>query len=40
MRPEQTTEIASVANYPGKWFCHCYMLEHATAGMTTWFTVA
>jgi len=38
--PEQTTEIAFVADNPGKWLYHCHMLEHAAAGMTTWFTVA
>tara|TARA_R110002020_G_scaffold192228_2_gene392273 strand:+ start:968 stop:2359 length:1392 start_codon:yes stop_codon:yes gene_type:complete len=38
--PEQTTNIAFVADNPGKWLYHCHMLEHAAAGMTTWFTVA
>lgn len=38
--PEQTTEIAFVADNPGKWLYHCHMLEHAAAGMTTWFDVA
>lgn len=37
--PEQTTEIAFVADNPGKWLLHCHMLEHAAAGMNTWFTV-
>ena len=35
----QTTEIAFAADNPGKWLYHCHMLEHAAAGMTTWFTV-
>lgn len=38
--PDQTTEIAFVADNPGKWLYHCHMLEHAAAGMTTWFDVA
>ena len=36
----QTTRIAFVADNPGKWLLHCHMLEHAAAGMTTWFEVA
>jgi len=38
--PEQTTEVAFVAGNPGKWLYHCHMLEHAAAGMTTWFEVS
>jgi FtsP/CotA-like multicopper oxidase with cupredoxin domain len=37
--PTQTTRIAFVADNPGKWLLHCHMLEHAAAGMTTWFKV-
>lgn len=37
--PEQTTKIAFVADNPGKWLLHCHMLEHAAAGMNTWFEV-
>lgn len=37
--PEQTTKIAFVADNPGKWLLHCHMLEHAAAGMNTWFNV-
>ena len=37
--PEQTTQIAFVADNPGKWLYHCHMLEHAAAGMMTWFEV-
>nr|WP_306265058.1 multicopper oxidase family protein [Pararhizobium sp. IMCC3301] len=37
--PEQTTKIAFVADNPGKWLLHCHMLEHAAAGMITWFEV-
>ena len=38
--PEQTTRIAFVADNPGKWLLHCHMLEHAAAGMNTWFEVS
>ncbi|CTQ47628.1 multicopper oxidase family protein [Roseibium aggregatum] len=38
--PDQTTKIAFVADNPGKWLFHCHMLEHAAAGMNTWFKVA
>ena len=38
--PVQTTKIAFVADNPGKWLFHCHMLEHAAAGMTTWFMVS
>jgi len=37
--PTQSTRIAFVADNPGKWLLHCHMLEHAAAGMTTWFKV-
>lgn len=37
--PEQTTKVAFVADNPGKWLLHCHMLEHAAAGMNTWFEV-
>ena len=36
---QQTTEIAFVADNPGKWLYHCHMLEHAAAGMNAWFEV-
>ena len=36
----ETVEIAFVADNPGKWMLHCHMLEHAAAGMRTWFKVA
>ena len=35
----QRTRIAFVADNPGKWLLHCHMLEHAAAGMNTWFEV-
>lgn len=37
--PSQKTRIAFVADNPGKWLFHCHMLEHAAAGMNTWFEV-
>lgn len=37
---EETVRIAFVADNPGKWLFHCHMLEHAAAGMTTWFDVS
>ena len=37
--PNGTTRIAFVADNPGKWLFHCHMLEHAAAGMSTWFKV-
>ncbi|VAX07178.1 Multicopper oxidase, partial [hydrothermal vent metagenome] len=33
------TTIAFVADNPGKWLFHCHMLEHAAAGMSSWFEV-
>ena len=36
---KETVGIAFVADNPGKWLFHCHMLEHAAAGMTTWFEV-
>ena len=38
--PEETAEIAFVADNPGSWLLHCHMLEHAASGMRTWLTVA
>jgi FtsP/CotA-like multicopper oxidase with cupredoxin domain len=37
--PITTDTIAFVADNPGKWLLHCHMLEHAAAGMRTWFEV-
>lgn len=37
--PDQTIRIAFVADNPGKWLFHCHMLEHAAAGMNTWFEI-
>lgn len=35
----ETAKIALVCDNPGKWLLHCHMLEHAAAGMNTWFEV-
>lgn len=37
--PQERVRIAFVADNPGKWLLHCHMLEHAAAGMNTWFEV-
>lgn len=37
---DETVKIAFVADNSGKWLLHCHMLEHAAAGMNTWFEVA
>lgn len=31
--PEETAEIAFVADNPGRWMLHCHVLEHQEAGM-------
>ncbi|MEM7566390.1 MAG: multicopper oxidase domain-containing protein [Pseudomonadota bacterium] len=31
--PEETAEIAFVADDPGRWMLHCHMLEHQASGM-------
>ena len=36
---DQSAKIAFVADNTGKWLIHCHMLEHAAAGMNTWFEV-
>ncbi|WP_407943302.1 multicopper oxidase domain-containing protein [Mangrovicoccus ximenensis] len=38
--PGESTEIAFVADNPGKWLLHCHMLGHAASGMTNWVEVA
>lgn len=39
MDAQSKQTIAFVADNPGKWLFHCHMLEHAAAGMRTWFDV-
>jgi FtsP/CotA-like multicopper oxidase with cupredoxin domain len=33
IQPNQTVEVAFVADNPGDWALHCHILEHAAAGM-------
>ncbi|PLX38421.1 MAG: copper oxidase [Hyphomicrobiales bacterium] len=39
LEQSEKARIAFVADNPGKWLFHCHMLEHAAAGMSTWFEV-
>ena len=32
--PNETTEVALVADNPGDWLYHCHILEHHAAGMS------
>ena len=38
--PQESAEIAFVADNAGKWLLHCHMLGHAGSGMTNWIEVA
>lgn len=38
--PEETVEVAFVADNPGDWLFHCHVLEHMEAGMAAVFRVA
>lgn len=38
--PDETVEIAFVADNPGAWMIHCHMLSHQKSGMMAWFEVA
>ncbi len=31
--PEESVEVAFVADNPGDWLFHCHILEHMEAGM-------
>jgi FtsP/CotA-like multicopper oxidase with cupredoxin domain len=35
VQPDETREVAFVAENPGEWLLHCHMLSHAASGMTT-----
>ncbi len=35
LQPEESAEIAFLADNPGKWMFHCHILEHQDAGMTS-----
>ncbi len=39
LRADELSEIAFLADNPGKWMIHCHMLEHQASGMATWFEV-
>lgn len=39
MASKSSQSIAFNASNPGKWLFHCHMLEHAAAGMRSWFEV-
>lgn len=39
MLPREEITVAFVAHNPGKWMCHCHMLEHQAGGMATWYEV-
>ncbi len=38
--PREEVTVAFVAHNPGRWMCHCHMLEHQAGGMATWYEVA
>jgi FtsP/CotA-like multicopper oxidase with cupredoxin domain len=39
VNPNETREIAFVAQTPGDWMFHCHMLSHQVAGMMSWIRV-
>ncbi|MDU8944852.1 multicopper oxidase family protein [Ovoidimarina sediminis] len=39
VNPDETVEIAFVADNPGDWLLHCHMVEHSAGGMMTWIRV-
>ena len=39
MLPREEVTVAFVAHNPGKWMCHCHMIEHQAGGMATWYEV-
>jgi len=39
VNPDETREIAFVAENPGDWMFHCHMLSHQKSGMMTWVRV-
>ena len=39
VNPDETREIAFVAENPGDWMFHCHMLSHQKSGMMTWIRV-
>lgn len=39
VEPDETADVAFVADNPGDWLLHCHMVEHSAAGMMTWLRV-
>jgi FtsP/CotA-like multicopper oxidase with cupredoxin domain len=40
LMPEETVDVAFVADNPGKWMFHCHVIEHQEAGMMSYVVVA
>ena len=40
LTPEETIEVAFVADNPGRWMFHCHVIEHQETGMMGWVEVA
>jgi FtsP/CotA-like multicopper oxidase with cupredoxin domain len=38
--PQESVEIAFVADNPGDWMLHCHVTDHQTSGMMTVLRVA
>lgn len=38
--PDETLDVAFVADNPGRWMLHCHIIEHQETGMMAWFEVA
>jgi FtsP/CotA-like multicopper oxidase with cupredoxin domain len=39
LRPEETVDVAFVADNPGDWMLHCHVLEHQETGMMAYLRV-
>ena len=40
LTPEETIEVAFVADNPGRWMFHCHVIEHQETGMMGYVEVA
>ena len=40
IQPQESMEVAFVADNPGQWMFHCHVLEHQKSGMTAVFSVS
>ena len=38
--PQETVELAFVADNPGDWMLHCHVMDHQTSGLMTILRVA